>query len=113
MSLLLPLEIDPEAAQALLAEMPAGLVLADVREPDEHAICRLEGATLLPLTTFADTARERLPERGARILLYCHHGMRSLRAAEYLRSLGYENAQSITGGIDRWSQEIDPEVPRY
>ncbi|MEX1116425.1 MAG: rhodanese-like domain-containing protein [Akkermansiaceae bacterium] len=46
-------------------------------------------------------------------MVYCHHGMCSLRAATFLRSIGVENAFSMGGGIERWSQVIDPEVPRY
>jgi rhodanese-related sulfurtransferase len=89
------------------------LRLIDVREPDEFAICKLDGAELLPLSTFAEQFAARLPEFDERILVYCHHGMRSMRAAEYLAKRGYTHVSSIEGGIDAWSQDIDPSVPRY
>ncbi len=109
----LPLEISLAEAAGLLDERPAGLLLIDVREPDEFAICRIEGAELMPLSAFGETAKARFAGSSERVLVYCHHGMRSLRAVEYLRSLGCENAQSIAQGIEGWSGEIDPEVPRY
>jgi len=87
--------------------------LIDVREVDEFAICKIEGAELLPLSVFADQYLSRLPHTGERILLYCHHGMRSMRAAEYLAKRGYSKVSSIDGGIDAWSLQIDPAVPRY
>jgi len=52
-------------------------------------------------------------ENAERVVFFCHHGMRSLDAAAWLRSQGVEGAQSMTGGIERWSTEIDPSVPRY
>lgn len=89
------------------------LRLIDVREADEFAICRIEGAELIPLTTFAEEFSQRLPDPEERIVLYCHHGMRSMRAAEYLAKRGYTNVSSMGGGIDAWSLVIDPSVPRY
>ena len=108
----LPFEIGVAEAAALRAAAPAGLRVLDVRDPDEYEICRLEGAELMPLATVPHAAAK-LSDAQAPILVYCHHGMRSLRAVEMLRHLGYANAQSISGGIDRWSEEIDPSVPRY
>jgi len=106
------LEITVQEANALLdSQTPPRLV--DVREQEEFAICKVEGAELLPLSAFVQDFAARLPDKSQKILLYCHHGMRSLRAAEYLSSHGYTGAKSISGGIDSWSLEIDPSVPRY
>jgi rhodanese-related sulfurtransferase len=107
-----PLEISIEDAAALL---PPSTEVAwlDCREPDEWNICRIEGAQLQPLSTFAETAEAALPNRGQRVIVYCHHGMRSQRAAQWLRSRGYHSAQSMAGGIDRWAEVLDPAMRRY
>jgi rhodanese-related sulfurtransferase len=86
-------------------------LFVDVREPWEHEVSRVEGSTLIPLRQIpANVARFR---EASEIVLFCHHGRRSLNAAVWLRSQGIGNARSMAGGIDRWSVEIDPEVPRY
>ena len=109
----LPFEINAVEASALLNTPPPGLRLVDVREPEEYAVCRIDRAELMPLVALPHEALTKLVDRDARILVYCHHGMRSLRAVEMLRHLGYPNAQSVAGGIENWSVEIDPAVPRY
>ncbi len=108
-----PIEVSVVETQRLLAAEAGSVRLVDVRDPDEYEHCRIPGAELIPLPTLSSEAAAKLPEKDATILLYCHHGMRSLRAAEILRELGYTNAQSVAGGIDRWSREIDSTVPRY
>lgn len=108
-----PLEISVREASTLLAAESGAHRLIDVRDPDEFDYCRIHGAELIPLATVASHAAARLPDRDASLLVYCHHGMRSMRAVEILRGLGYWNARSIAGGINRWSVEIDPGVPRY
>jgi rhodanese-related sulfurtransferase len=86
--------------------------LIDVREADEWALARLPRAELIPLTQFQERApRELEPED--EIILYCHHGMRSARAQGFLKAQGYENVLNLTGGIDAWSTQVDPSVPRY
>lgn len=86
----------------------------DCREQDEHAICRVKGATLIPLSNFAAAMEQALPEdKEHPIIVYCHHGMRSLRASNFLRQKGHSNVWSMRGGIDLWSQEIDTKVARY
>jgi rhodanese-related sulfurtransferase len=52
-------------------------------------------------------------EKGEEIVVYCHHGNRSARAVDFLRRMGFENVKNLTGGINAWSLEIDPSVPRY
>lgn len=87
------------------------LLLVDVREPHEHVICRIEGAELIPMRTIpANLQRLDIDED---VICFCHHGMRSLDVANWLRSQGVKSAKSMSGGIDRWSVEIDPKVPRY
>lgn len=113
MSNSLPFEISAAAASRLLESRPDGLRVIDVRDPEEYQICRLAGAELMPLVTLPNDAMTKLGDVNAPILVYCHHGMRSLRAVEMLRHLGYSGAQSVTGGIEQWSVEIDPKVPRY
>lgn len=108
-----PLEISVIETQRRLAAEAGSLRLIDVRDPDEHEFCRLPGAELIPLATLPSEAAEKLPDKDAHVILYCHHGMRSLRAAEMLRQVGYKNVSSMSGGIDRWSHEIDSTVPRY
>jgi rhodanese-related sulfurtransferase len=109
----LPFEISVADASKLRQAAPAGLRVLDVRDPDEFEICRLAGAELMPLVTVPNEAITKLSNPEARILVYCHHGMRSLRAVEMLRHLGFANSQSMSGGIEQWSIEIDPAVPRY
>jgi adenylyltransferase/sulfurtransferase len=83
----------------------------DVREPHEYQIARIEGARLIPLGELAarlgelDSARE--------VVLYCHHGVRSMAALQELRRAGFRRLRSLRGGIEAWSLEVDPSVPRY
>ena len=107
------LELSPQEVQSRLAKGER-LVWIDVREPEEFAITRIEGAQLLPMHSVpAEMERlERLADDGTLVIL-CHHGVRSLQVACWLRQQGLGNCVSLTGGIDRWSQEIDSSVPRY
>ena len=108
-----PLEISVQETQRLMAEKGADLRIVDVRDPEEYEFCRLSGAELIPLLTLTADAPAKLPDKDADIILYCHHGMRSMQAAEQLRAMGYPNARSMAGGIDKWSTEIDSTVRRY
>jgi rhodanese-related sulfurtransferase len=86
--------------------------LVDVREPWEHALAALQHSQLVPLGELAARADEVAPPEGALVVAYCHHGVRSLRGAALLAAQGLD-AVSLAGGIDRWSLEIDPSIPRY
>ena len=109
----LPLEINCRGAQALL-RAGSKLLLLDCREPAEFEIARLEGARLMPLSELAARGVAELEDnRESPIVVYCHHGARSLWAAQWLRQHGFPLVQSMAGGIDAWSTEIDPAVPRY
>lgn len=102
------MELTPAQVAALLPAVQRGEVaLIDCREDDEWRFNRIDGARLVPLSRFAEAAPPDIPA-----IVYCHHGMRSLRAADYWRRRGVE-AWSMSGGIHRWSEEIDPTVPIY
>lgn len=88
------------------------LYLVDVRNPDEFAYCRLPDSLLVPLPELPGRVEEVDPPTGARVVVVCHHGVRSLRGAAILRAAGHD-AASLAGGIDAWSRLIDPTVPRY
>ncbi|MEX2115200.1 MAG: rhodanese-like domain-containing protein [Pirellulales bacterium] len=108
----LPLEIECEAVRARL-EAADGLVLIDCREPDEHATAQIAGARLIPMSQLEALLGELQDLREVEIAVHCHHGGRSLRVVRWLREQGLPQAQSMAGGIDRWSQVVDPSVPRY
>lgn len=97
------------------ARLDAGepVYLLDVRQPEEYAICRLPGSRLIPLGELAGRAGEVDPPAGGTVVVYCHHGVRSLSGAAILQQLGVENVASMAGGIDAWSTQVDPAVPRY
>jgi rhodanese-related sulfurtransferase len=108
-----PLEITPAE---LKQRIDAGekLSLIDVREPFEFQQARIATAELIPMRTVPAQLQkiEGYSDDGG-IVVFCHHGVRSLQVADWLRQNGVLDAQSMSGGIDRWSIEIDPSVPRY
>jgi rhodanese-related sulfurtransferase len=106
------IEIDVQAVAAMQAADEPFLLL-DCREPDEHAIARIRGAVLIPMRTIPERLAELEPYRDRRIVVHCHHGVRSLRVARFLRERGFAVAQSMAGGIEAWALEIDPLTPRY
>ena len=85
--------------------------LIDVREPEEFELARVEGAELLPLSRFEEWAGALKPED--EIVVMCHHGIRSAQVCAYLSRQGFEKIYNLSGGIDRWSAEVDPSIPRY
>ncbi len=87
--------------------------LIDVREEDEYAICNLDQAELIPLSGFAEQSQLLFKDLNEPIVIYCHHGMRSSHAANFLRSKGCNKVYNLTGGIDAWADRIDPEMRRY
>jgi adenylyltransferase/sulfurtransferase len=105
-----PLEISVEEASRLLAG-PNPPVLLDVREPDEYAVCRIDGSRLIPMNTVPTRLAE-IPT-DAWVLVQCHHGGRSMKVTQFLRSKGYARVTNLKGGIDAWSLKVDPKVPRY
>jgi len=105
------LEITVAQTKELLAS-PKPPVLLDVREQWEYDTAHIDGSTLIPMNEVPARAFKELDEDSP-ILVLCHHGARSLSVAVWLRNQGFEQAQSVAGGIDAWSRMIDPAVPRY
>ncbi len=104
----------PEVTASQLAkelEENPELVLIDVREPHEWEICHIEGATLIPLGQLPERLNEL--DGHKEMVTHCHRGMRSMRALEILRAAGFSRVRSLNGGIDAWSTQVDPSVPRY
>jgi rhodanese-related sulfurtransferase len=87
--------------------------LIDVREADEWEICRIAGAELVPLSQWPQLALEKFAIKDEALVMQCHHGGRSARATAWLLGQGYTDVRNLAGGIDAWSTEIDPSVPRY
>jgi rhodanese-related sulfurtransferase len=83
----------------------------DVREPEEFAMARIEGARLIPMRSVPAALAELDDDRP--VVVFCHHGVRSLQVANWLREHGIEQVWSMAGGIDLWSLQIDPSVKRY
>ena len=106
----LPTEIDVQSTKSLL-NSEESILLLDVREQLEVQACVIQGATHIPMGEIP-MKWEALP-KDKRILVYCHHGRRSLMVTQFLRQHGLEKSQSVRGGISAWSLEIDPTVPRY
>jgi len=109
----LPLEITPREVRQRL-DAGEKLALIDVREPSEFQLARIAGAELIPMRTVpAELPRLDAQAEEAPLIVFCHHGVRSLNVVNWLREQGVAACQSMAGGIDLWSLEIDPSVPRY
>jgi rhodanese-related sulfurtransferase len=108
----LPADIDVLSVKKML-EGEERFVLLDVREPDEFTTASIEGTLQIPMRTVPSRLADLEPHRGERIVVHCHHGGRSARVAQWLREQGFEKVQNMAGGIDAWSQQVDPTVPRY
>jgi rhodanese-related sulfurtransferase len=90
-----------------------GACLVDVREEHEYAFCKIEGSVLCPLSQFPESFNQLNLSHNKRIIFYCHHGVRSAKAAMYVSEQGFTDLYSLTGGIEAWSLEVDSAVPRY
>lgn len=105
------LEITPQDVKARL-DSGERLRLIDVREPLEVHLASIAEAAVIPMRD-VPKALDALEDEENPIIVFCHHGMRSLQVVGWLREHGVDNCLSMAGGIDRWSLEIDPKVPRY
>jgi rhodanese-related sulfurtransferase len=106
------LQISPsELAELLRSPNPPHLL--DVRQPEENAFVALPNSTLIPLGELASRADEIEDWKDEEIVVYCHHGIRSLNAIGQLRHFGFTKLSNLAGGIDRWSTDVDPKAPRY
>jgi len=100
----------PEFAR--LRESGEKYTLLDVREPSELQMAKLPGSVNIPMGEISMRANGELdPE--AHIVVMCHHGVRSMNVTAFLRQQGFEKAQSLAGGIDRFAREVDPSVGTY
>ena len=104
-------EIDPESVQRM-SKGGERFTLVDVREPWEFDAARIEGAKLMPVGDVPSRAHQELDPED-HIVVYCHHGVRSMNVTAWLRQQGFEKAQSMAGGIDAWSRRVDAKVPVY
>jgi rhodanese-related sulfurtransferase len=104
-------EITPQDVK-LRIDSSEKLRLIDVREPFEVQQAAIAGAEVIPMRDVPN-ALAALEDEENPIIVFCHHGMRSLQVVGWLREHGVDNCLSMAGGIDRWSLEIDPKVPRY
>ena len=86
-------------------------VLLDVREPQEMGIVKLEGAVGIPLGSLPERMNEL--DTADDIVVYCHHGMRSQKAINFLKKMGFDKLTNLAGGIDAWAINVDREMPRY
>jgi rhodanese-related sulfurtransferase len=105
-----PLEIDP-LALADRRRDGAELQLLDVREPWERELCSIAGSLHIPLAEIVDRAHEL--SSASPIIVYCHHGARSLQAVLWLRQQGFAAATNLSGGIDAWADMVEPAMARY
>jgi len=108
----IPLEIDCKSVKAKL-DSKADFLLLDCREADEYQKVHIDKAKLVPMSVIQDRAGELEAYKKKEIVVYCHHGGRSLKVTHWLRSQGFTNVQSMAGGIDLWSVDIDPKLSRY
>ena len=106
------LEIAPQDVSRRIGDGDA-LLLLDCRTPDEWDICHIEGAMLIPLQEMSLRVHELEMHRTTPIIVYCHKGARSMIITRLLRHSGYADVLSMSGGIDRWTHEVDPTLPTY
>lgn len=103
-------EITVQELQELKQNNPNDLFVLDVRNPHEYELCHLNGV-LIPINELP-TRLDEVP-MDKHIVIYCHGGGRSSRAAAYLLECGYERVSNLKGGITAWANEIDPSMPKY
>jgi rhodanese-related sulfurtransferase len=107
---MLEFEVSPTDAASLLRENKARFI--DVREPWEVATAHIEGAVTIPMGDVPSRAHQEL-DPDERLVVFCHAGVRSMNVTVWLRNQGFEQVQSLRGGIDAWSVEVDPKITRY
>lgn len=108
----LPAEISCHDLQQKLADGQPVFML-DCREQHEYDLVSIKGSTLLPMSELVDRQAELVGLENRHAVVYCHHGIRSLRVAAWLQEQGFSTVQSLAGGIDAWAEQIDPEMARY
>lgn len=106
------LEVSPADVKQML-DNDEPIVLIDCRRPNEYEFARIDGAKLFTLEKLPELLPDLEDYADERVIIYCHHGVRSLQMTSILRQQGFADVKSMAGGIDLWSQMIDPNVPRY
>jgi len=106
-----PDEVTVQDMKAALNQPQLGIQVIDVREPEEYQIARIEGVALYPLSQLAQRFTELDPDQS--FYIHCKMGGRSMQALQFLRQQGFKQLKSVRGGIQAWSEEIDPGVPKY
>ena len=106
-----PLDVTVTEARQLVLAQPDRVRLLDVREPSELEICRIPGAAAIPMGEIPDRIADL--SRDQHLLVFCHHGGRSLRVAQFLCAQGFTAVSNVTGGIDAWAEQLDPQMARY
>ena len=112
----LPHEISPAELQQLReadAEQESPFLLVDCREQEEYDLVHIDGARLLPMSELVERRQELAGLEDRRIVVYCHMGVRSYNVVAWLREQGFQQTQSLQGGIDAWAVEIEPVMKRY
>jgi rhodanese-related sulfurtransferase len=107
----MPISIQPQDLAQLLQQQP--VFLLDVRLPAEHNFVALPNSVLIPIQELATRWNEIQPKPNDKLVIYCHHGVRSWHAAMFLEQQGFTNVHSLEGGIDAWALEVDEGMKRY
>lgn len=102
--------LSPENAKIIL-DKNSDIKLIDVREEWENHRAKINNSVLMPLSRFVEASKNL--KKDDKIIIYCHHGVRSLQVCYYLEKLGFNNIINLEGGIDAWSKEVDNSVPVY
>lgn len=105
------IHLSPKQVQEHLQTATDKPVLLDVREPSEFEFCAIEGSLNIPLGQIAGALNRLDPAQ--EYVLICHHGIRSQRAGSFLAANGFHNLINLVGGVEAWSHEVDPGMPRY
>jgi adenylyltransferase/sulfurtransferase len=106
-----PDEVTVQDVKRALDDPKLGIKVIDVREPDEYEIAHIEGTTLIPLSSLQQRFTELDPD--TQYYIHCKMGGRSMKALQFLRQQGFKDVKNVAGGIDAWSDQIDPGVPKY
>ena len=102
--------LNPEKAKRKL-DIETDIRLIDVREEWENHKAKIENSELMPLSRFVESSKSL--NNDDKIMVYCHHGVRSLQVCFYLERLGFNNLINLEGGIDAWAREVDNSIPVY
>jgi len=106
-----PLEITVAETKQRLESQPGAVELIDVREPFERELCSISGSRHIPMRQIPEQVSTLPKDR--HLLIYCHHGGRSLRVTQFLRAQGFTQVTNVGGGIDAWAEQIEPGMKRY